>query len=259
MPTLLVFLGVFGGLTAFGVIGLLVGPVLLALLLALFRIYEEGYGRPGLRHCRSREELEHAVRKQHRVERLLDHAERTGRDEAGELRARHLGGHEDHRRAGAGAFHDPFAGFELRAHGQVGYSRLAINETATHLAVELGVDVANEDYVEGVLPASAKLVAAQASVKFDHAFNESVSFADNLTAYEPLLTQPEGAEFAPYFTDLRVSNTATLSAKMTDRLSLNVSDTLGWRNEPVAAPEGLSETRSNVDNTLMIAFVASIL
>lgn len=42
MPTLLVFLGVFGGLSAFGVIGLLVGPVLMALLLALFRIYEEG-------------------------------------------------------------------------------------------------------------------------------------------------------------------------------------------------------------------------
>lgn len=42
MPTLLVFLGVFGGLTTFGVIGLLVGPVLMALLLALFRIYEEG-------------------------------------------------------------------------------------------------------------------------------------------------------------------------------------------------------------------------
>lgn len=41
MPTLLVFLGVFGGLIAFGVIGLLVGPVLMALLLALLRIYEE--------------------------------------------------------------------------------------------------------------------------------------------------------------------------------------------------------------------------
>jgi predicted PurR-regulated permease PerM len=42
MPTLLVFLGVFGGLIAFGLIGLLVGPVLMALLLALFKIHEEG-------------------------------------------------------------------------------------------------------------------------------------------------------------------------------------------------------------------------
>lgn len=42
MPALLVFLGVFGGLLWLGVIGLLVGPVLMALLLALFRIYGEG-------------------------------------------------------------------------------------------------------------------------------------------------------------------------------------------------------------------------
>ncbi len=41
MPALLVFLGVFGGLLWFGVIGLLVGPVLIALLLVLLRIYEE--------------------------------------------------------------------------------------------------------------------------------------------------------------------------------------------------------------------------
>ena len=41
MPTVMVFLGVFGGLMAFGIIGLLVGPVLMAMLLALLRIYEE--------------------------------------------------------------------------------------------------------------------------------------------------------------------------------------------------------------------------
>ncbi len=41
MPTLLVFLGVFGGLLAFGIIGLMVGPVLMALLLALIKIHDE--------------------------------------------------------------------------------------------------------------------------------------------------------------------------------------------------------------------------
>lgn len=40
VPTALVFIGVFGGLAWFGVIGLLVGPVLVAMLLALFQIYE---------------------------------------------------------------------------------------------------------------------------------------------------------------------------------------------------------------------------
>lgn len=42
VPLVLVLLGVFGGLYAFGVIGVLVGPVLMAMLLALLRIYAEG-------------------------------------------------------------------------------------------------------------------------------------------------------------------------------------------------------------------------
>lgn len=41
VPMLFILLGVFGGLYAFGVIGLLVGPVALAMLLALIRIYAE--------------------------------------------------------------------------------------------------------------------------------------------------------------------------------------------------------------------------
>lgn len=158
-----------------------------------------------------------------------------------------------------GAFHDPFAGFELRSHAQVGYARLLVNRQTTHLSLELGIDGANEDYVEGVVPASTRLVAAQAALKFDHAFNESVGFTNTLTAYEPVLTQPDGSDFAPHFTDLRINNTATISAKMTDKLSISVSDTLAWRNEPVSAPTGVGESRANLDNTLSIALVASIL
>lgn len=158
-----------------------------------------------------------------------------------------------------GLFHDPFAGFELRSHAQLGYARQLIDESSTHLSVEIGADVANEDYVSGVVPGSTRLIAAQAALKFDHAFNESVSFADTLTVYEPVLTQPDGAAFAPYFSDIRIANTATVTAKLTDKLSVSVSDTLAWRNEPVAAPEGVSGTRANLDNTLSIALVASIL
>lgn len=44
IPAVLVFLGVFGGLIGFGVIGVLLGPVLVAMLLALFKIYEESLG-----------------------------------------------------------------------------------------------------------------------------------------------------------------------------------------------------------------------
>lgn len=41
VPAVLVFVGVFGGLAAFGLIGVLVGPVLIAMLLALVQIYTE--------------------------------------------------------------------------------------------------------------------------------------------------------------------------------------------------------------------------
>jgi len=53
LPPLLIFLGVFGGLSTLGLIGLLVGPIVVAMMMALFAILEEqrglseGTGGPG--------------------------------------------------------------------------------------------------------------------------------------------------------------------------------------------------------------------
>jgi predicted PurR-regulated permease PerM len=41
VPTLAVFIGVMGGLAAFGFIGLFIGPIVLGLLVALFRLEVE--------------------------------------------------------------------------------------------------------------------------------------------------------------------------------------------------------------------------
>jgi predicted PurR-regulated permease PerM len=50
VPTLAVFVGVMGGLAAFGFIGLFVGPIVLGLLVALFRYdSEERAASPGHR------------------------------------------------------------------------------------------------------------------------------------------------------------------------------------------------------------------
>ncbi len=43
LPLLLLFLGILGGLTVFGALGLILGPVLLALLAALLDVYSEEY------------------------------------------------------------------------------------------------------------------------------------------------------------------------------------------------------------------------
>ena len=41
LPTLAVFIGVLGGLAAFGLIGLFVGPIVIALVLALIEFAKE--------------------------------------------------------------------------------------------------------------------------------------------------------------------------------------------------------------------------
>lgn len=41
LPPLLIFIGVFGGLSSFGLVGLLVGPMVVAMMMTLFTIYEE--------------------------------------------------------------------------------------------------------------------------------------------------------------------------------------------------------------------------
>jgi len=43
LPVLLLFFGIFGGLKAYGAVGLLIGPVMIALLLAFINIYRREY------------------------------------------------------------------------------------------------------------------------------------------------------------------------------------------------------------------------
>lgn len=158
-----------------------------------------------------------------------------------------------------GGLHDKFAGFQLRSHVQVGYAFHILNTERDNLKTEIGVDFANEAYVDGVVPASTKLLAAQVAAVYSHSFSENVGFTNSLTTYEPMLTQPEGSPFAPYFTDLRITKVASINAKLSNKFSITFADTLAWRLEPVAAPVGVSEKRSPVDNSLTVALVASIL
>jgi putative salt-induced outer membrane protein YdiY len=159
----------------------------------------------------------------------------------------------------AGALHDPFLGFAHREHGQLGYAYRLIDTNVDHLKAELGADVANEQYVAGMAPAWTRLLAAQLGLQYTHTFNQAVAFSDALTIYEPVYTQPEGDPFAPHLTDVRLTNEASITAKVADSLALRLTDTLGWRNEPAPAPEGITETRAALDNTVSITLVASLL
>jgi predicted PurR-regulated permease PerM len=44
LPLILLFFGILGGQTVFGALGLILGPVLFALLAALLDVYSEEYG-----------------------------------------------------------------------------------------------------------------------------------------------------------------------------------------------------------------------
>lgn len=142
----------------------------------------------------------------------------------------------------AGGFKDIFAGYDLRTHEQIGYSRLLIKDDLTSLNTEIGVDFAQENYVEGVDPNNLNILAGRVMLGFTHKFNENVSFADTLEVYVNVL-DPE---------DVRVLNTATLSSAISSNLSLKVSHSLIFDNVPVEGFEKL-------DQTTMLTLVASLL
>ena len=62
VPTLAVFIGVIGGLSAFGFIGLFLGPIVLGLLIALFR-YESEERAAGRRRRAGRHLSERVTRR----------------------------------------------------------------------------------------------------------------------------------------------------------------------------------------------------
>ena len=142
----------------------------------------------------------------------------------------------------AGAFIDPFAGYDLRSHEQLGYSRTLVDSKSTNLVTEIGADYAQEFYVEGVDPETANIFAARLLIGLKHQFNESVSFSERVEVYENVLT-PE---------DLRVLNEASISTKLSDKFSVKFSNQLIFDNVPV---EGFGK----YDQVTLVTLVASIL
>ncbi|MBN2800099.1 MAG: DUF481 domain-containing protein [Deltaproteobacteria bacterium] len=140
-----------------------------------------------------------------------------------------------------GALIDPFSGYDLRTHEQFGISRQFIQRERTTLVAELGADYAQEDFVEGIDPGTARIFASRVMVSFHHAFNEHVAFDDQGEVFENVLDTA----------DLRALNKATFTANLSSKLSLKLSHQLTFDNQPV---EGFRP----LDQTTMVTFVASI-
>lgn len=141
----------------------------------------------------------------------------------------------------AGAFIDPFAGYTLRSHEQLGYSRILVDTDSTNLVAEIGADYAQEFYTDETLD-PGNIFAARVLVGFQHQFNESVSFSEKVEVYENVITPA----------DVRVLNEAALTSKLSDKFSLKVSNQLIFDNVPV---EGFAR----YDQVTLVTLVASIL
>lgn len=152
-------------------------------------------------------------------------------------------GERDSLYALGGALHDYYAGFALRSHEQVGYSRALVDTEDTKLLAEAGIDWAQENYRNDLAndPDPRQIVAGRLMVGFTHSFNESVGLEENLEVYENLLDTE----------DLRILNKAAIVAKLSDRFSLRFSHQLTFDNQPVT---GFRKT----DQTTMATLVASI-
>ena len=158
-----------------------------------------------------------------------------------EVRYDRFSGKQDSLYLLGGALVDTFAGYDLRTHEQFGYSRIILDSDTTHVVGEVGLDVAQENFVEGVDPKRADVIAARIMVGLTHKFNESVSFSDTLEVFENIRSP----------NDLRMINDAALTSKLSDTFSLKLSHKITRDNEPV---EGYRPT----DHTALATLVASI-
>ena len=143
----------------------------------------------------------------------------------------------------AGAFHDKYAGYDIRAHEQIGYSRLFVDNDKTKFRGEIGADWAQEDYFDETIdPNFQHIIAARIMLGVKQNFNDKVSFEDIFEAYENVID----------LEDLRILNTAALTSTLSGKLSLKLSHTLIFDNVPV---EGLKK----LDQTTMVTLVVSLL
>jgi putative salt-induced outer membrane protein YdiY len=131
----------------------------------------------------------------------------------------------------AGALSDRFAGYQSRIHGQVGVAHYFVKNDSTEFSGELGFDVANEDYVVGVVPNSDLIYAIREMLGVKHKFNEDVAIEEKIEAYESVED----------FSDTRVLNNIALTSNVSGKVAIKLSHTLAFDNVPVEGFEKLDQ------------------
>ncbi|MFT7521831.1 MAG: putative salt-induced outer membrane protein YdiY [Kiritimatiellia bacterium] len=156
------------------------------------------------------------------AERQSSFAE-TSRKYIGHLRYDRFLADKDSVYFSTGGFSDRYAGMDLRANAQIGYSRHLIDGEKTTLNAEIGIDLALENFIEGVDPNKNTVLAGRVLIGFSHKLTEDIVLMESAEVYEGLTDVQ----------DVRVNNTLQLSLKVSDALSLKLSHALIFDNVPV--------------------------
>lgn len=140
-----------------------------------------------------------------------------------------------------GALSQPFAGLDIRGHEQIGYGHAVVKTPDALFRIELGLDYAQEKYVQEIDPNFNMFLAGRIMMAAEYTFNQHVKISNTLEVYENVFD----------VNDLRLYNVATLSTKISDRFSLNLSHRLAFDNVPV-------EGYQSLDQSTFVTLVANI-
>lgn len=142
----------------------------------------------------------------------------------------------------AGALLDPFAGYDLRTHEQIGFSRTLVDQKKFKLISEIGFDYAQENYVEGIDPNYQNILAARVFLGAVANLSDNFAITNDLEVFENVLTPA----------DLRLLETLAVTSRISDSFTFKTSYGLVFDNVPV---EGFRP----LDQVVMVTLVASIL
>ncbi len=176
-----------------------------------------------------------------KAERSAGEAETARRYEA-EARYDRFFGTRDSLYVLTGGFADRFAGYDGQVHSQLGISHAFIRMKTATLFMEAGADIAREDFIQGVSPNAQTVVSPRILVGGGYSFNPAVRLDNQVEILENLLKRE----------DLRLKETASLTAALSNKLSMRLAYTLAFDNDPV---EGFEP----VDQSTVVTLVASLL
>ena len=127
-----------------------------------------------------------------------------------------------------GAFTDPYAGYDSRFNGQMGYSHLLLYEAAaedpvTSLSAEVGVDAAREDYTDGVVPNRGMKYNARGGLGFVRVLTKTLAFGQDLEVFVNV-QDPK---------DTRLISDTAITNELTQTMSVKLSYTMTYDTDPV--------------------------